>query len=92
MLKDQIKKIEREITDLQLSEKSKEQKKFEHAQNIEKIRKINNQIHNLEHDIFDLEASKTKIQNNTFNNKNTEKDSTKDKTSTNLKSSTMSLA
>ena len=94
-LQKQIKEIDKEITELQLSEKPLQQKKIEHKQKIEKIKIINNQINNLEHEVLDLEASKIKIENSIFNNQSnqsTEIDYVKDKKSNNnLKTSTMSF-
>ena len=85
----QVKKIKKEILNLQSNAESYKQIKIEVDQNIEKITKINNQINNLEHDIFDLEASKKEIKNSIFNNKSTEIDCIKHKKSNSLKTSTM---
>ena len=78
---------------MQLSEKPLKQKQFEHNQKMEEIKKINNQINNLDNDIINLEVSKKKMKNSIFNNKSTEIDCIEDKKSNNnLITSTMTLA
>ena len=89
----QIEKIEKKITELQLSEKPLKQKQFKHNQKMEEIKKINNQINNLDNDIINLEVSKKKMKNSIFNNKSTGIDCIEDKKSNNnLITSTMTLA